>query len=101
MPTLHITLYIHESTRQLWDTRKRDPIHTVEMPTPVTTLVFDRTGEHIFFGGVDNMVHAYDVRAGEIAWSLQGHADTVTGLSLSGDGERLLSNSMDNTVGLR
>ena len=33
-----------------------------------------------------------------MAYTLEGHKDTVTGLKLSPDGNHVLSNSMDNTV---
>jgi Prp8 binding protein len=34
----------------------------------------------------------------QVEGSLIGHSDTITGLSLSNDGNYLLSNSMDNTI---
>ena len=42
-------------------------------------------------------VQVWDLRRGEVVYSLAGHGDTVTGLSLSPNGYYLLSNSMDNT----
>lgn len=43
-------------------------------------------------------VKVWDVRTKEVLYELKGHTDTVTGLSLSGDGSYLLSNSMDNSL---
>ena len=49
-------------------------------------------------GGLDNVIKVWDLRNQSIAFSLEGHTDTVTGLSLSPDGTHVLSNSMDNSV---
>lgn len=40
----------------------------------------------------------FDLRKSTLSATLPGHADTVTGLALSPDGNHLLSNSMDNTL---
>ena len=37
------------------------------------------------------------MRRNEVVYSMSGHSDTVTGLSLSPSGHYLLSNAMDNT----
>lgn len=52
----------------------------------------------IFSGGIDNVVKGWDLRKLEASMLLNGHTDTVTGLSVSPDGSFLLSNSMDNTL---
>lgn len=54
----------------------------------------------MFFGGVDNTIRGLNLRKREIEYTLVGHMDTLTGLSLSPCGTRLLSNAMDNTVRL-
>jgi Prp8 binding protein len=55
-------------------------------------------GEYIFFGGLDNSIKAINVKKNAIEFALLGHLDTVTGISVSPDGNYLVSNSMDNTV---
>ena len=40
---------------------------------------------------------AWDLRQNSVAYSMKGHGDTITGLSLNYNGYYLLSNSMDNT----
>ncbi len=44
-----------------------------------------------------HIVQVWDMRRNEVVYTLNGHADTVTGLCLSPNGHYLLSNSMDNT----
>ena len=53
---------------------------------------------HTRAGGLDNVIRGWDLRTDEVVLELKGHGDTVTGLSLSPDGSRLLSNSMDSTL---
>lgn len=48
----------------------------------------------VYTGGIENSVNVWDLRKGEIAMTLPGHDDTITGLSVSPDGNLLLSNSM-------
>jgi len=58
-----------------------------------------------FVGGIDNKIRAYDFRkvdgrsqTADPVMTLEGHADTISGLKISPDGNYLLSNSMDNTL---
>ncbi|KAJ6663861.1 hypothetical protein lerEdw1_009941 [Lerista edwardsae] len=39
----------------------------------------------------------WDLRQNKLTYTMRGHADSVTGLSLSSEGSYLLSNAMDNT----
>ena len=39
----------------------------------------------------------WDLRKDDVLYTLSGHNDTVTGISVSPDGSYLLSNAMDNT----
>ena len=41
---------------------------------------------------------AWDTRKNAMLFTMPGHVDTITGLSLSKDGKYILSNAMDNTV---
>lgn len=43
------------------------------------------------------MLQVWDLRQNKLIYSMQGHGDSVTGLSLSSEGSYLLSNSMDNS----
>lgn len=43
------------------------------------------------------VVQVWDLRQNKLIYNMQGHGDSVTGLSLSSEGSYLLSNSMDNT----
>ena len=87
-----------DGTVRLFDRRKREAVHTFQNTYQVTSVCFSDTAEHIFSGGIDNAVKAWDLRKMEFGYRMKGHSDTVTGLSLSPDGSYLLSNAMDNTL---
>lgn len=42
-------------------------------------------------------LQVWDLRQNKLTYTMRGHADSVTGLSLSSEGSYLLSNAMDNT----
>ncbi|NWZ39107.1 SNR40 protein, partial [Brachypodius atriceps] len=44
------------------------------------------------------LCQVWDLRQNKLTYTMRGHADSVTGLSLSSEGSYLLSNAMDNTV---
>ena len=71
---------------------------TLDLNYQVTSVTFNDTSDLVFFGGVDNQVRAWNLRRNEVEFSLVGHTETVTGISLSNDGNFLLSNAMDNTL---
>lgn len=81
-----------------WDSRKKDPIDVIERKWPITAVSFSHAGDQVFVGGLDNEIAVYDLRRKEVAYSLRGHLDTVSGIQLSKDGNLLVSNGMDNTV---
>ena len=57
-------------------------------------------GESLFSGGIDNLIRRWDLKSSEAAVDLvlEGHMDTITGLSVSPDGTHLISNAMDSTL---
>lgn len=80
------------------DIRQRDPVKKFENRFSQTSVAFSDTAEQVFAGNIENDIVCYDLRKGEVEYTLQNHTDTVTCLSLSPDGSHLLSNSMDNSV---
>lgn len=82
----------------LWDTRKKRCAMSFSDNYQLTASSFNKTGDQIFIGGIENAIKVWDLRGASIQHSMLGHTDTITGLSLSPDGHHLLSNSMDNTL---
>ncbi|KAJ2961217.1 hypothetical protein NQZ79_g3531 [Umbelopsis isabellina] len=83
---------------KLWDAREKNAVETFQDDFQVTAACFSDAGDMVFTGGIDNVIKAWDLRKKAVAYTLSGHADTVTGIKLSPDGSYLLSNSMDNTT---
>eukprot|EP01114_Cavostelium_apophysatum_P008884 TRINITY_DN2181_c0_g1_i1.p1 TRINITY_DN2181_c0_g1~~TRINITY_DN2181_c0_g1_i1.p1 ORF type:complete len:359 (+),score=77.79 TRINITY_DN2181_c0_g1_i1:118-1194(+) len=85
---------------RMWDTRVRNCVETLSNGRfAVTAVCFAETFENFYTGGIDNNIKVWDWRKlKDTLMTLDGHTDTVTGLSLSHDGSYLLSNAMDNRV---
>ena len=82
----------------IWDPRQRDAIDYLETDLPITAASLSEAGNEIYSGGIDNMIHAWDLRKNAIVYSMSGHTDTITSLQISPDSQTLLSNSHDSTV---
>jgi WD40 repeat protein len=78
--------------------RSKRSIQTLEAPAPVCAVAFSAAGDQVYSAGLDNNITAWELRKGQAGLTLQGHADTVTGLRVSPEGNHLLSNCMDNTL---
>eukprot|EP01103_Thecamoeba_quadrilineata_P012883 TRINITY_DN3436_c0_g1_i1.p1 TRINITY_DN3436_c0_g1~~TRINITY_DN3436_c0_g1_i1.p1 ORF type:complete len:352 (+),score=65.86 TRINITY_DN3436_c0_g1_i1:56-1111(+) len=89
-----------DASIKLWDMRVRGCQKTFNTRFPSTAVAFNDTTDGFFSGGLDNEIKFWDLRKGEIAYTMADHLDTITGLSVSPDGGYLLSNSMDNTLRL-
>lgn len=83
---------------KLWDARVKRCLDTFPNKYQVTAVCFSDATDQIFSGGLDNDIKIWDMRKLEVVTVLEGHQDTITGLSLSPDGSYLLSNSMDNSL---
>lgn len=87
-----------DSRVKVWDMRSKRSIQTTEAPAPVCAVAFSAAGDQVYSAGLDNNITAWELRKGAAGLTLQGHADTITGLRVSPEGNHLLSNSMDNTL---
>lgn len=88
-----------DSAARIWDTRVRTCQRVLAHPLPVTAVSASASGNEVYTGCVDGAVRVFDLRkGGDATLKLSGHDDIITGLSLSPDGHRLLSNGMDNTL---
>uniref|UniRef100_A0A8D2PL50 U5 small nuclear ribonucleoprotein 40 kDa protein n=1 Tax=Zosterops lateralis melanops TaxID=1220523 RepID=A0A8D2PL50_ZOSLA len=86
-----------DGTVKLWDIRKKAAVQTFQNTYQVLAVTFNDTSDQIISGGIDNDIKVWDLRQNKLTYTMRGHADSVTGLSLSSEGSYLLSNAMDNT----
>lgn len=82
----------------VWDLRKRRCVHSFQEKYPLTAVAFNKQNDQVFVGGIENTINVWDLKRGGAFYSMFGHTDTITGLSVSPDGHHILSNSMDNTL---
>ncbi|CAM9626755.1 U5 small nuclear ribonucleoprotein 40 kDa protein [Lampetra fluviatilis] len=87
-----------DGTVKLWDTRKKGSVHSFQNTYQCLSVTFNDTSDQILSGGIDNVIKVWDLRQNKLIYTMKGHNDSVTGLSLSPDGSYLLSNAMDNSV---
>ena len=94
----HVAVACDDGSVLLWDARQRKPAKQLQTQYALCAVALEGSENRVFAGGLDNVIRGWDLRTDEVALELKGHSDTVTGLSLSPDGSRLLSNSMDSTL---
>lgn len=82
----------------IWDLRTRKCVLSFKDKYQLTAVSFNKNSDQVFAGGIENLINSWDIKRGGIHYSMPGHLDSITGLSLSPDGHHLLSNSMDNTL---
>jgi len=103
-----------DRTWKLWDMRVsgRVPVMSAYDGFPVTAVAFGADATSVFTGGVGEVAKRWDARAmsGNVSdesrvsrnavptMTLRGHADTITGMRLSPDGTRLLTNGADSSL---
>ncbi|KAJ7572447.1 U5 snRNP complex subunit [Mycena floridula] len=88
-----------DKTVKVWeggDEGSKHPVATFEMKCPATSVCFSADGANVYIGALDNEIHVYDIRKNQEVYSLLGHTDTPTSLSLSPNGHFLLSPSLSS-----
>ncbi|KAF9057519.1 WD40-repeat-containing domain protein [Panaeolus papilionaceus] len=88
-----------DGTVKIWeggDDAQKHPVATFDIKCPVTSVCWSADGNSVYIGAIDNEVHIYDLRKSEQTSSLIGHTDTPTSLSLSPNGNFLLSPSLSS-----
>ncbi|THV03341.1 WD40 repeat-like protein [Dendrothele bispora CBS 962.96] len=71
---------------------------TLEIGCPVTAVCWSVDEQNVYVGAVDNEIHVYHLRKQTEVYTLTGHTDTPTSLSLSPNGAYLLSPSFSSTT---
>ncbi|KAF5371225.1 hypothetical protein D9758_004224 [Tetrapyrgos nigripes] len=88
-----------DGTVKIWEGGEeggKQAVATFEVGCPVTAVCWSADGQNVYIGAVDNEIHVYDLRKSAQVYSLTGHTDTPTSLSLSPNGQYLLSPSFSS-----
>jgi Prp8 binding protein len=83
---------------KMWDCRSRGAAATFSDAYPLLSVAYGADSSSIFTGGVDGVIRQWDTRKHTVLMKLEGHGDAVTGLSVSPDGNSLLSFGMDSQL---
>ncbi|KAG2232102.1 hypothetical protein INT48_006779 [Thamnidium elegans] len=71
-----------DCTVKIWDNRTKEAVSTFENDYQVTSVSFSDAGDMIYSAGLDNDIKVWDVRKNQLAYTMKGHMDTVSGMSL-------------------
>lgn len=69
---------------KLWDPRVRRSVAEFMNQYQVTAVCLSRDDQQVMSGGIDNDVKVFDVRKLDIAYTMTGHNDTITGMCARG-----------------
>lgn len=92
-----------DGTVKLWDLRDRKCVGTYEHSYQVLSVEATNNGDRVFAGAIDDSVLVLDPRKLDeplLVLTTENEMDSVTGMSLSSDGDSLLSLSMNGTAHL-
>ena len=91
-----------DGTVKLWDMRERNCVGTFEHSYQILSVDCSENGDRIFAGTIDDSVLMLDSRKLESPLEILGGIieDSVTGVSVSNDGDYLLSVSMNGSANL-
>ncbi|CAI2302965.1 unnamed protein product [Caenorhabditis sp. 36 PRJEB53466] len=84
-----------DGTAMVHDFRSKEAVKKFGSKYQQTAVTFNDPSDDVICGGIDNQIKVWDMRRDDIKYVLSGHRDTVTSLSVSHNGNFLLSNSMD------
>lgn len=88
-----------DCTALVYDIRQKLAVYDIKHDYQVLSTAFSDDSSQLFVAGIDNDIQCFELRKIDTPYyTLQGHADAVTGVRLSPDGSYLLSTSRDNSM---
>ncbi|MCH8236611.1 MAG: WD40 repeat domain-containing protein, partial [Proteobacteria bacterium] len=89
-----------DKTVRLWDLDQGKETLVIRHNSPINSVVFTHGGKNVAAGDHAGKIRFWDAKSGRLQGTLEGHKMGITQLSVSADGRRLLSASIDKTLKL-
>jgi len=89
-----------DTTAKLWDAKTGKRLRLLECKaSEVTAVAFSPDDKLLFAGDAKGRCFLWDAETGEKQWEVRNHSGAVTAASFLPSGERILTASVDKTVG--
>lgn len=92
----HIVSAAYDRTIKIWDMLKGYCTNTIIFPSNCNAICFSIDGQTICSGHVDGNLRLWDIQTGKLLSEVAAHSLAVTSLSLSRNGNMLLTSGRDN-----
>ncbi|KAJ8752063.1 hypothetical protein K2173_001090 [Erythroxylum novogranatense] len=92
----HAVSSAYDRTIKLWDLQKGFCTNTVIFPSNCNALCFTMDGQTICSGHVDGNLRLWDIQSGKLLNEVAAHSRAVTSISLSRNGNVVLTSGRDN-----
>ncbi|XP_057972097.1 autophagy-related protein 16 [Malania oleifera] len=92
----HIVSAAYDRTIKAWDLQKGYCINTIIFPSNCNALSFSADGQTICSGHVDGNLRLWDIQTGKLRSEVAAHSLAITSISLSRNGNIILTSGRDN-----
>ncbi|CAJ2644490.1 protein tipD-like [Trifolium pratense] len=96
----HVISAAYDRTIKVWDLLKGYCINTIIFHSNCNALCFSTDGQTIFSGHVDGNLRLWDIKTGKLLSEVAAHSLAVTSISLSRNGNVVLTSGRDNSHNL-
>ena len=59
-----------DTSCKIWDSRAKDPVKSFDFDFSMTSIAFSSRNEYIFCGGIDNQIHAINLKQNKVEYIL-------------------------------
>ncbi|GAB4860566.1 autophagy protein 16, interacts with Atg12p-Atg5p [Ancistrocladus abbreviatus] len=92
----HVVSSAYDRTIKVWDLQKGYCTNTIMFPSNCNSLCFGMDGRTICTGHVDGNLRLWDIQTGKLLSEVAAHSLAITSISLSRNGNMVLTSGRDN-----
>ncbi|KAL2933300.1 Autophagy-related protein 16 [Bienertia sinuspersici] len=96
----HVISAAYDRTIKVWDLQKGYCTNTIIFPSNCNSVCFGTDGRTICSGHVDGNIRLWDIETGKLVSEVAAHSLAVTSISLSRNGNTILTSGRDNVHNL-